>query len=74
MIVNPHGLYIKWQVLLINLYCHIIAVYVRGVVSLCSEHALRSWGLSVGEMKGGQRDQMSTCFTACVLPPGWLFP
>lgn len=54
MIVNPHGLYIKWQVLLINLYCHIIAVYVRGVVSLCSEHALRRWGLSMGEMKGGQ--------------------
>lgn len=26
MIVNPHGLDIKWQVLLINLYCHVVVV------------------------------------------------
>lgn len=69
MIVNPRGLYIKWQVLLINLYCHIIAVYVRGVISLCSEHALRRRGLSLGQTKGGHNRPDVHVFTACVLSP-----
>jgi len=69
MIVNPHGLYIKWQVSLITLYCHIIAVYVRGVISLCSEHALRRKGLSVGEMAGGHnRPDVHVFYSLCPLP------
>lgn len=30
MTANPHGLHIKWQVLLINLYCHALGVDWRG--------------------------------------------
>lgn len=69
MIVNPRGLYIKWQVLLINLYCHIIAVYVRGVISLCSEHALRRRGLRLGQTKGGHnRPDVHVFYGLCPLP------
>lgn len=69
MIVNPCGLYIKWQVLLINLYCHIIAVYVRGLISLCSEHALRRRGLSLGQTKGGHnRPDVHVFDSLCPLP------
>lgn len=69
MIVNPHGLYIKWQVLLINLYCHIIAVYVRGVISLCPECGLWRWGLSMGETRDGQsRPDVHMFYSLCPPP------
>lgn len=68
---NPHGLDMKWQVLLINLYCHVMVVGVRADSSLsllwtCPEEGAELGGWRVG--RAHRTHQVSSCFTLCVLP------
>lgn len=73
MIINPHGLDIKWQVLLINLYCHIMVVDVRAGSPLCCAER-RGLSLRRGrEDRTHRTHQMSTFYTLCPAP-GSLFP
>lgn len=69
MIVNPHGLDIKWQVLLINLYCHVMVVDVRGPLSALD---MPRGGAEPGEMKGGQNTPDVHRFCTLCPPPRFL--
>lgn len=61
MMVNPHGLDVKWQVLLINLYGHVMVVDVRAVSSLCSGCAQRRGGRAWGDEGWAEHTELARC-------------